>query len=269
MILMAETLQFENEYGAFTAASRGASLLALKMGGHDLLYDFKDNAGDWAAGAVLFPFPVRMASGAIMEHNGQEFHWPINDEKHHAALHGFAVNQTFEIQSIPNGLCCRYSYDGHYEFYPFPCDLEIHYSLRAEGFSFKAIISNTGTQVLPFHIGWHPYFKIKGNWVLSPEPTARLMKNEFSHPGEKIMYAGHQWAEEVDGAFFYSNNPRIRNDEYTLELKALAPIVQVYRPAKAPFIAVEPITGLGHEEFPWIEVPPGQYREIRTAIEFV
>ena len=45
--------------------------------------------------------------------------------------------------------------------------------------------------------------------------------------------------------------------------------VQVYRPAKAPFIAVEPITGLGHEEFPWIEVPPGQYREIRTAIEFV
>ena len=59
---MAETLQFENEYGAFTVASRGASLLELKMGAHDLLYDFKQNAGDWAAGAVLFPFPVRMAS---------------------------------------------------------------------------------------------------------------------------------------------------------------------------------------------------------------
>jgi len=96
-----------------------------------------------------------------------------------------------------------------------------------------------------------------------------LSKNKFSHPGEKIPYAGHQWTEEVDGAFYYSDNPRIRNDEYTLEIKKLAPIVQIFRPANAPFIAVEPVTGLGHPDFPWIEVPPGQHREIRTAITLV
>ena len=66
---MADTLRMENEYGAFTVRSKGASLLALKIKGHELLHDFKHNAGDWAAGAVLFPFPVRMASGTIMEHN--------------------------------------------------------------------------------------------------------------------------------------------------------------------------------------------------------
>ena len=263
---MAETLQFENEYGAFTVRSKGASLLALKMKGHELLHDFKDNAGDWAAGAVLFPFPVRMASGTIMEHNGKEFHWPINDEKHHAALHGFTVNQTFDITSNPEGICCRYMYDGHYEFYPFPCVLEIHYTLNAEGFLFKAIVRNRGTEPLPFHIGWHPYFKLVGNWELNPEPSARLAKNIFSHPGEKIPYAGHQWVDEVDGAFFYSNKPRIRNDEYTLEIKTPAPLVQVFRPANAPFMAVEPITGLGHSDFPWLEVAPGQCREIRSTI---
>ena len=266
---MADTFRMENEYGAFTVGSKGASLLALKMKGHDLLHDFKQNAGDWAAGAVLFPFPVRMASGTIMAHNGQEFHWPINDEKHQAALHGLTVNQTFDVQLNSNGVCCRYKYDGHYEFYPFPCDLEIHYALGAEGFSFKAIVRNTGTQVLPFHIGWHPYFKVQRNWGLTPEPTVRLIKNEFSYPGEEIPYAGHEWAEEVDGAFFYSDNPRIRNDEYTLEIKKLSPIVQIFRPANAPFIAVEPVTGLGHPDFPWIEVPPGQHREIRTAITLV
>ena len=266
---MADTLRMENEYGAFTVRSKGASLLALKIKGHELLHDFKRNAGDWAAGAVLFPFPVRMASGTIMEHNGQEFHWPINDEKHQAALHGFTVNQTFDVQLNSNGVCCRYKYDGHYEFYPFPCDLEIHYALGAEGFSFKAIVRNTGTQVLPFHVGWHPYFKVQRNWGLTPEPTVRLIKNEFSYPGEEIPYAGHEWAEEVDGAFFYSDNPRIRNDEYTLEIKKLSPIVQIFRPANAPFIAVEPVTGLGHPDFPWIEVPPGQHREIRTAITLV
>lgn len=192
---MADTLRMENEYGAFTVRSKGASLLALKIKGHELLHDFKHNAGDWAAGAVLFPFPVRMASGTIMEHNGQEFHWPINDEKHHAALHGFTVNQTFDVQLNSNGVCCRYKYDGHYEFYPFPCDLEIHYALGAEGFSFKAIVRNTGTQVLPFHIGWHPYFKVQRNWGLTPEPTVRLIKNEFSYPGEEIPYAGHTFKQ--------------------------------------------------------------------------
>ena len=226
---MADTLRMENEYGAFTVRSKGASLLALKIKGHELLHDFKHNAGDWAAGAVLFPFPVRMASGTIMEHNGQEFHWPINDEKHHAALHGFTVNQTFDVQLNSNGVCCRYKYDGHYEFYPFPCDLEIHYALGAEGFSFKAIVRNTGTQVLPFHIGWHPYFKVQRNWGLTPEPTVRLIKNEFSYPGEEIPYAGHEWAEAVDGAFLYSDIIRIRNDEYTLKIKKLAPIVQILR----------------------------------------
>ena len=263
---MAETLQFENEYGAFTVGSKGASLLALKMKGHDLLHDFKQNAGDWAAGAVLFPFPVRMASGTIMAHNGQEFHWPINDEKHHAALHGFTVNRTFDITSNADSVCCRYVYDGHYEFYPFPCVLEIHYALGAQGFSFKAIVRNTGTEPLPFHIGWHPYFKISENWGLSPKPTARLSKNKFSHPGEKIPYAGHQWTEEVDGAFYYSDNLQICNEDYILEITAIAPIVQIFRPANAPFIAVEPVTGLGHLDFPWLEVAPGQHREIRSAI---
>jgi galactose mutarotase-like enzyme len=263
---MADIFRMENEYGAFTVGSKGASLLALKMKGHDLLHDFKQNAGDWAAGAVLFPFPVRMASGTIMAHNGQEFHWPINDEKHHAALHGFTVNRTFDITSNADSVCCRYVYDGYYEFYPFPCVLEIHYALGAQGFSFKAIVRNTGTEPLPFHIGWHPYFKISENWGLSPKPTARLSKNKFSHPGEKIPYAGHQWTEEVDGAFYYSDNLQICNEDYILEITAIAPIVQIFRPANAPFIAVEPVTGLGHLDFPWLEVAPGQHREIRSAI---
>ena len=96
-----------------------------------------------------------------------------------------------------------------------------------------------------------------------------MSKNEFSHPGEEIPYAGHQWAEEVDGAFFYSDHPRIHNDAYTLEIKTLAPVVQIFRPTNAPFIAVEPVTGLGHLDFPWLEVTPGQYREVRTGITLV
>jgi len=39
---MGEHLLFENSWGAFTVASRGASLLSLQLGGRELLHDFDD-----------------------------------------------------------------------------------------------------------------------------------------------------------------------------------------------------------------------------------
>jgi aldose 1-epimerase len=264
---MAETLSFENEYGAFTVGSKGASLLVLKISGQDLLYDFGNESGNWAAGAVMFPFPIRMASGHVMNYAGRQFNWPINDEKHRAALHGFTIEQEFQLSYANEGIKCVFSYNGRHDFYPFPCTLELHYALRKEGFFFKAFVQNDGDRTLPFHLGWHPYFSVKSRWELSPDTTFRLAKNEFSHPGPKLSHAGHDWSKEVDGAFFFAENPRLSNEDYSLEISALASIVQIFRPAGASFIAIEPITGLGHPDFDWLEVTPGERREISGSIK--
>ena len=251
---------FSNKWGAFTVASRGASLLSLQIGGRELLHDFGDQWHQWAAGAVMFPFPVRMASGTVMAFEGAEYHWPINDEKHRAALHGFTPWKEFELAQLPNGIQASWNYDGSKEYYPFPCRLTIRYTLDQEGLNLSGRIDNLGKANLPFHMGWHPYFKTNAP-ALHPVPINRLKKNEVSHPGEKIPFEGFDWTEEVDGAFFMDSV-----ELGDVSIQPLSAITQVFRPADAPFVAIEPITGLGHPDFPWRTVLPGEADEVVTII---
>ena len=251
---------FSNSFGSITVASAGASLVQAELNGKELLHDFGDQWHQWAAGAVMFPFPVRMASGTVMAFEGVEYHWPINDEKHRAALHGFTPWEEFELAQLPNGIQASWNYDGSKEYYPFPCRLTISYTLDEHGLALSGRIDNLGEANLPFHMGWHPYFKTNAP-ALHPVPTHRLKKNEVSHPGEKISFEGFDWSEEVDGAFFMDSI-----ELGDVSIQPLSAITQVFRPADAPFVAIEPITGLGHPDFPWRTVQPGEADEVVTNV---
>ena len=253
-------LSFKSSFGSITVASTGASLVQAELNGKELLHDFGDQWHQWASGAVMFPFPVRMASGTVMVFEGTEYHWPINDEKHRAALHGFTPWEEFELVELPNGIQASWNYDGSKEHYPFPCRLTISYTLDVRGLTLGGCIENLGKTNLPFHMGWHPYFKTIAP-ALSPSPIHRLKKNEVSHPGEKIPFEGFDWTKEVDGAFFMDSI-----ELGDVSIQPLSAITQVFRPANAPFVAIEPITGLGHPDFPWRIVPPGEADEVVTTI---
>jgi galactose mutarotase-like enzyme len=251
---------FRNSFGSITVASTGASLVQAELQGKELLHDFGNQWQDWASGAVMFPFPVRMSSGTVMKFEGAEYHWPINDEKHRAALHGLTTVEEFELAQIANGIQACWTYDGSKDFYPFPCKLTITYILSQEGLSLSCRVQNLGTTSLPYHMGWHPYFKTNAP-ALNSVPAHRLKKNEVSHPGEKIPFEGFDWTEEVDGAFFMDS---VELGDTTIQ--PLSSITQVFRPAGAPFVAIEPITGLGHPDFPWRTVQPGEADEVVTTI---
>ena len=251
---------FSNSFGSITVATTGASLVQAELNGKELLHDFGDKWHQWAAGAVMFPFPVRMALGTVMAFEEAEYHWPINDEKHRAALHGFTPWEEFELAQLPNGIQASLNYDGSKDYYPFPCRLTISYTLDEHGLTLSGRINNLGEANLPFHMGWHPYFKTNAP-ALHPVPTHRLKKNEVSHPGEKIPFEGFEWTEEVDGAFFMDSV-----ELGDVSIQPLSAITQVFRPADAPFVAIEPITGLGHPDFPWRTVLPGEANEVATTI---
>ncbi|MCH1402360.1 MAG: hypothetical protein L7U78_07540 [Schleiferiaceae bacterium] len=251
---------FRNSFGSITVASTGASLVQAELSGKELLHDFGEQWHQWAAGAVMFPFPVRMASGTVMAFEGTEYNWPINDKKHRAALHGFTPWEEFELAQLSNGIQASWTYDGSKDFYPFPCKLTITYILSQEGLSLSCRVQNSGTTSLPYHMGWHPYFKTSAP-VLNPTPAHRLKKNELSHPGDKIPFEGFDWNEEVDGAFFLD---AIELGHTTIQ--PLSAITQIFRPANAPFVAIEPITGLGHSDFHWRTVPAGESDEVETTI---
>ncbi len=252
---------FRNSFGSITVASTGASLVQAELSGKELLHDFGEQWHQWAAGAVMFPFPVRMALGTVMAFEGTEYHWPINDKKHRAALHGFTPWEEFELAQISNGIQAHWNYSGSKEYYPFPCRLTIRYTLDEHGLTLSGRVENLGKANLPFHMGWHPYFKIEDNPFLAPSPVHRLKKNELSHPGDKIPFEGFDWNEEVDGAFLM-DSIELRD----ISIQPLSDITQVFRPADAPFVAIEPITGLGHPDFPWRTVPPGEADEVVTII---
>ena len=250
-----------NKWGAFTVASKGASLLSLQIEGVDVLHDFGEECYDWASGAVMFPFPVRMASGTEMHFEESQYSWPINDVKHCAALHGMTPWIEFELAQVTNGVEARWTYDGSEDFYPFPCQLTITYTLEEHTLKLACRVENLGQSTLPFHMGWHPYFKVDQKPTLVPTPSHRLKKNELSHPGHKKSFKGFDWTNEVDGAFFMDSI-----DLGHVTIKPLSPITQVFRPAGAPFVAIEPITGLGHPDFPWRTVAPGEVDEVVSTI---
>ena len=136
----------------------GASLVRAELNGKELLHDFGDQWHQWAAGAVMFPFPVRMASGTVMAFEGAEYHWPINDEKHARRYTALRLGRNL---NWPN---CQMVYKRAgimmvQKYYPFPCRLTISYTLDEHGLALSGRIDNLGEANLPFHMGWHPYFK--------------------------------------------------------------------------------------------------------------
>ena len=258
-------MRFENRWGSFTVATRGASLLQLSICGKEVLHDFGADWSDWAAGAVMFPFPVRMSSGTLLQFDQREYQWPINDEKHRAALHGLTPWEEFELVELVDGIQAEWNYDGSKEYYPFPCRLTLTYTLDREALNLVCKVENLGSNPMPYHMGWHPYFRLNGAPSLGKQPTHRLEKNELSHPGEKIPFEGFDWAEEVDGAFFMEQIVVDRS----VEIQPLSAVTQVFRPKGAPFVAVEPITGLGHPDFPWRTLLPGEADEVVATIRVV
>lgn len=257
---------FENEYGAFTVESKGASLLQLRLGEVEVLHDFGDQTEAWAQGVFMFPFPIRMSTGNVLEFKDQLFQWPINDERHKAALHGLTPWVEFELTTQKDGISCLWVYDGEHPFYPFPCRVALQYSLTAEGLRLCAEVENRGSEALPFHAGWHPYFIFGSDHNLKPIPMERLKKNNFSHPGERTAFQGFQWSEEVDGAFLFTEDPVLHIGGKPLVVRAMSELVQIFRPAGAEFVAIEPISGLGHPDFPWLVVEPGARKTVCSAI---
>ena len=260
------SLFFSSAFGSFEIAAQGASLRSLELAGHQLLHDFQDSADAWAAGSLMFPFPVRMSTGTVLEFEGEQYHWPINDTQHKASLHGFTTDRKFLLEHVSNGVKATLKYDGSLMHYPFPCELQVNYCLEGpKHFSMEFIVENLGKRPLPYHVGWHPYFRLGEQSILEPSPTYRLLKNQFSHPTSKNTVEGFNWSEEVDGAF-YMDALIVKTPEYSAHIEPLCGITQIYRPKGASFIALEPITGLGHPDFPWKTLAAGEVQRFKSSI---
>lgn len=170
------------------APKRGAMLQELMLNNQSIIqtkvFDAESKVG--YPSAFLFPFPNRIEDGKY-SFQGNTYQLPINEPKHHNAIHGLIAFSEFEvIHQSESTLKLKYSYRANFEYYPFSFDFEVLFSITESAFILNYSATNIGTQDMPCAFGWHPYFQIEGekidNLNLKVSEAQNLALNERNLP---------------------------------------------------------------------------------------
>ena len=155
--------------------------------------------------AVLFPFPNRIAKGAY-NFGDQQYQLTVNEPRFGNAIHGFVYSECPEVVAeTDTSLTLRFT---HHDSpgYPFPYVLELEYSLNPKGLRLQMKVSNTGDNLLPFGLGWHPYFVTENQDKTSLHFVSdkKYLTNENMIPDHStpVNYSEMQLSDlEVDNAY--------------------------------------------------------------------
>jgi galactose mutarotase-like enzyme len=119
--------------------------------------------------------------------------------------HGFARDCEFEIieQSEASVLLRLKSDENSKKHYPFEFNFDVHYSIKEAEIEVKYLVHNRGEGILPYSVGGHPGFSIKGD-----------LKDYSLDFGKKI--STNQWL--LDGPYYSGKtNPLIIENELNLD----------------------------------------------------
>jgi aldose 1-epimerase len=242
----------------------GAILNAWSPGGYNVIegYEDIDNAPfQHARSGWLFPFPNRLEDGRF-EFGGKAYQFPINEPDRSNAIHGFLLDEPFKLYKTYNVshqciLGFKHKYVGNREYFPFSFELKIDYHFSEGNLKINITIENIGGSTMPFAIGWHPYFRLKGqlekHFVTLP-PARRLELNSRVLPtGKEYAIEKPHKAIKIDGRvyddclhFDGEENKIILStdtDSLTIELGPDWPFFMAFTPEERTSIALEPMTG--------------------------
>ena len=137
----------------------------------DLLYadaDFPGEGRPTRSGfPILFPFPNRIRDGRFTW-DGKVYELPLNDGPMKNAIHGFSSNRAWQIidsgASATNawvtGLFQSADYPELGSLWPAAYALRVTYRLGPGRLRIEANVENPDVKLLPFGLGYHPYFRI-------------------------------------------------------------------------------------------------------------
>lgn len=123
-------------------------------------YDTQENQ-DGSMGDILFPWAGRVENKQYY-FGGRSYKLADVTDSNSHALHGFAKDQDFTVlKKTQDSATLEFrlrSSEFESKGYPFDATITIVYKMIKNGFSANATISNVGKQILPFGLGFHPYF---------------------------------------------------------------------------------------------------------------
>jgi aldose 1-epimerase len=278
--------------------AHGATPLRLTMGGQELLDGYQTEeellANNWGKNVFLFPFPNRLRDG-IFHWEGKEYKFPVKASAGQNAIHGFSRNKPYEVikaEANQSGavVVCRYRYNRRHKFFPFTFDFTITYELSANSLKVSMSVINKGRKIMPFGLGWHPYFTVadtanEAHLVLPP--CQRVVVDERMLPtGSKTPYRHFEQIRPVgetflDTCFQYTGNepemvvglvgPRGALRYSQDNSQGLLPFFQIFTPSHRQSIAVEPMScnvdAFNNSEG-LFSLAPGESKNVNCEIQF-
>lgn len=135
----------------------GATLRDLRYEGRRLVAGFDaDELRPVYRGAVLAPWPNRIADGRY-EFGGVRHQLPLSEPARNNALHGLVSWSAWQPHERTDaGVSLRYRLHAR-DGYPFQLDLEMTYTLSADGLACRLTATNSGDVEAPYGCASHNY----------------------------------------------------------------------------------------------------------------
>jgi aldose 1-epimerase len=144
--------------------------------------------------------------------------------------------------------------DAHY---PFAIDLEIEFILEENALVTRATATNNSLNAAPFAIGFHPYFLMGSNFIVSAGFTHQVVTDDRMLPVSTKEVSGFDLNQDspelatLDDCYFGSNEVLVTGPSGSFAVRGLENIncFMLYRPpvrlfAQGSAIAIEPMSHL-------------------------
>lgn len=151
--------QFEIRHGDQRASivEVGGGIRQYEVAGRPVLDPYPlDKMSDGAHGAVLVPWPNRLADGRY-RFDGIDYQLALTEPSKQNAIHGLLRWRSWEpLQVSPSGVTLTATVHPM-PGYPFCLVTTVDYQLDDDGLSVTTAASNAGARALPYGSGHHPY----------------------------------------------------------------------------------------------------------------
>ncbi len=279
-----EIIHNDLQYYATLNLHQGGRLEQLRIGNQPIIVeDPSFPYSDSYAASVLFPFVSRVSHGSY-EFNGKQFQLHCNTSDGQNALHGLVYNKIFElVSSNANDNECevilKLDQTQEQKGFPYTFELLLTYTFSTSGMSLSVEVTNTSDEVLPFTIGWHPYFSISNfeNATLQFDADEQVVfdenliatgtkPNPFATP---LQLGGNSF----DDCFIVNDSQAtLHTNVYDANIKVDSDdfFLQIYTPPNLPMMAVEPMVGMSdsfNNKFGLMQLAPQESYQITWNID--
>lgn len=226
----------------------GAYMSSLLLDGKEIIKESKDGHQTHGGAAVLIPYAGRVRNARYV-YEGTEYNLPKNNGEN--SIHGFLKNLKWDVRENEGTsvlLSCEFSDPG----YPTSIRADVNYELEKNKLTVSTAILNTGGKTAPLLIGFHPYFRISGDWSI--KHTSELEQLNFvdgyfpDGTSTPVDFNGLTRMNdmEFDSCFRGGGAVSLRSDSFTMRMeRENMPYLVVYNGtySEGKSVAIEPMTG--------------------------